>query len=68
MIIAVFYGFAVFRLGFYATSILFYFLVTVMTGYTNFKVTGAVALVLFPLLYLVFDIALDADLPEGILI
>ena len=68
MIVAVFFGFAVFRLGFYVTSILFYFLVIVMTGYTNLKVTGAVAIVLFPLLYLVFNIALDADLPEGILI
>ena len=68
MIVAVFYGFAVFRVGFYVTSILFYFLVTFMTGYRNLRVIGAVAIVLFPLLYLVFNIALDADLPEGILI
>ncbi len=68
MIVAVFYGYAVFRVGFYVTSIVFYFLVVAMTGYTNLKVTGATALVLFPLMYLVFNIGLDADLPEGILI
>ena len=68
MIVTIFYSYAVFRVGFYVTSIVFYFLVTAMTGYKNFKVTGAVAIVLFPLMYLVFDIALDADLPEGILI
>jgi hypothetical protein len=68
MIIAIFYGYAVFRVGFYVTSILFYSLVTAMTGYTNLKVTGAFAIGLFALMYLVFDIALDADLPEGFLI
>jgi hypothetical protein len=68
MIVAIFYGYTVFRVGFYVTSILFYFLITAMTGYRNLKVIGIAALVLFPLMYLVFDIALDADLPEGILI
>ena len=68
MIVTVFYGYAVFRVGFYVTSILFYFLVIAMTGYKNLKVTGAVAIVLFPVMYLVFDVALDADLPEGFLI
>lgn len=68
MIVTVFYGYAVFRLGFYVTSILFYFLVVAMTGYRNYWVTAAAAIVLFPLMYLVFDVALDADLPEGILI
>ena len=68
MIVAIFYGYAVFRVGFYVTSILFYFLVVAMTGYRNLRVIGIAALVLFPLLYLVFNIGLDADLPEGILI
>ena len=68
MIIAVIYAFAVFRVGFYVTSILFYFLVVAMTGYRNLKVIGIAAIVLFPLMYLVFNIGLDADLPEGILI
>ena len=68
MIVTVLYSYAVFRVGFYVASIVFYFLVTAMTGYTNLKITGAVAIVLFPIMYLVFDIALDADLPEGILI
>ena len=68
MIVSIFYGYAVFRLGFYTASILFYFLVTYMTGIRNYKVMGAVAVVLFPLMYLFFNLALGADLPEGILI
>ena len=68
MIVGIFYGYAIFRVGFYVTSIVFYFLVIAMTGYRNLKVTGAVAIVLFPVMYLVFDVALDADLPEGFLI
>jgi hypothetical protein len=68
MIVSIFYGYAVFRLGFYTASIVFYFLVTYMTGIRNYKVMGAVAVVLFPLMYLFFNIALGADLPEGILI
>jgi len=68
MVVSVFYGYAVFRLGFYASSIIFYFLVTYMTGIRNYKVMGAVALGLFPLMYVFFNIALGADLPEGILI
>lgn len=67
MIVAILYGFAIFRLGFYVSSIIFYFVVTVMTGIRNYKVMGSVALVLFPLMFLFFNIALDADLPQGIL-
>jgi hypothetical protein len=68
MIVSIFYAYAVFRVGFYVTSILFYFLVVAMTGYRNMKVIGATAVVLFPVMFLVFDVALDADLPEGFLI
>lgn len=68
MIVAIFYAYAVFRIGFYVASFVFYFLVTYMTGYKNLKVMGTVAVVLFPLMYVFFTIALDADLPKGILI
>jgi hypothetical protein len=68
MVMALFYAYAVFRVGFYAASILFFFLVTRMTGYRDWKVMGAVAIVLFATMYLFFDIALDADLPKGLLI
>ena len=47
---------------------MFYFLVTYMTGIRNFKVMGAVAVCLFPLMYVFFNIALGADLPKGLLI
>ena len=39
-----------------------------MTGLRNYKAIGTVALVLFPLMYIFFTIALGADLPEGFLI
>lgn len=68
MAVAIIYAFAVFRVGFYATSVIFYFLVTYMTGIRNLKIMIIVALVLFPLMYLFFTIALGADLPEGFLI
>jgi hypothetical protein len=68
MIMTIFYAYSVFRLGFYTTSIIFFFIATWMTGYRNLKVMGATALVLFPLMYLFFSIALDADLPKGVLI
>lgn len=68
MIMTIFYTYAVFRLGFYVASILFFFIVTWMTGYRNLKVMGAIAVVLFPVMYLFFNIALDADLPTGLLI
>ena len=49
------------------SSVLFFFLVTRMTGYANVKVTAIVAAVLFPLMYVFFTIGLGADLPSGIL-
>ena len=39
-----------------------------MTGIRNIKVMALTAVVLFPLMYFFFTIALEADLPEGILI
>ena len=68
MIVSIFYIYAVFQVGFYAASIVFYFLVTFMTGIRNYKVMGAVAVCLFPLMYVFFNIALGADLPKGFLI
>ncbi|MBO6784132.1 MAG: tripartite tricarboxylate transporter TctB family protein [Alphaproteobacteria bacterium] len=67
MAVAIAYGWAIFNVGFYVTSFVFYFLVTWMTGYRNMKVMAAVAVVLFPLMYVFFSIALDANLPTGIL-
>jgi hypothetical protein len=68
MIATIFYAYAVFRLGFYAASIVFFFVVTWMTGYRNWKVMAATAVVLFPLMYLFFNLALEADLPKGLFI
>lgn len=68
MVVAIFYGYATFWVGFYASSFVFYFLIIYMTGLRNYKAIGTVALVLFPLMYIFFNLALGADLPEGFLI
>jgi len=68
LIIAVLYALAVFRIGFYTSSIIFFFIVTFMTGIRNFKVMAATAVVLFPLMYVFFTWGLEADLPQGLLI
>lgn len=67
MIIGVAYSFAVFQIGFYVTSFVFYFIATYMTGLRDHKVIVLTAVILFPLLYLFFTVALGAFLPEGIL-
>ncbi len=66
--VGIIYAFAIFEVGFYVSSFIFYFLVTYMTGIRNFKVMASVAAVLFPIMYLFFTVALGADLPEGFLI
>jgi hypothetical protein len=68
MIVTTFYAYAVFQLGFYVASIIFFFLVTWMTGYRDWRVMGATAIVLFPLMYLFFNLALEAELPRGLFI
>mgnify|MGYP003626712807 CR=1 FL=1 len=67
MVVGVLYAVLIFQIGFYVSSVLFFFLVTRMTGYANVKVTAIVAAVLFPLMYVFFTIGLGADLPSGIL-
>jgi putative tricarboxylic transport membrane protein len=67
MVVGVVYTILIFQIGFYVTSVLFFFLVTWMTGYKNLKGTAIVAVVLFPLMYLFFTIGLGADLPRGVL-
>lgn len=68
MVVAALYAWAIFNIGFYVTSFVFYFLVTYMTGFRRLKVMSAIAVVLFPLMYIFFTIALDANLPQGILL
>ena len=67
MVLGVIYSFAVFEIGFYVTSFVFYFIATYMTGLRDHKIIVITALILFPLLYLFFTLALGAFLPEGIL-
>ena len=68
IICAVFYGFAIFEVGFYSSSFVFFFVVTYLTGLRSFRLTFLTALVLFPLMYIFFSVLLDANMPEGILV
>ena len=67
MVMTIFYVYAVFRFGFYAASVTFFFIGAWMTGYRNVRVMAMIAVVLFPVMYLFFNVALDADLPRGLL-
>ncbi len=67
MIVAVAYSFAVFKIGFYVSSIVFYFIATYMVGLRNYKLILIVAAILFPFTYLFFTVGLGANLPKGIL-
>lgn len=67
MILGVFYSYAVFEVGFYVTSFFFYFIAAYMTGLRNHKMIVVTGIILFPLLYAFFTLALGAFLPEGIL-
>lgn len=66
MVVTIAYVLAVFEIGFYVSSVVFFLLVTWMTGIRNWKVMGGTAIVLFPLMYVFFTIVLEANLPEGI--
>lgn len=65
--LGVIYAFAVFEIGFYVTSFFFYFIAAYMTGLRNHKMILITGVILFPLLYAFFTLALGAFLPEGIL-
>lgn len=67
MAVGVIYAIAVFEIGFYVTSFVFYFIAAYMTGLRNHKMIVITGLILFPLLYAFFTLALGAFLPEGIL-
>lgn len=64
---SIIYSYAIFKVGFYASSIVFFFIVTYMTGLRNFKLTALTAIILFPATYLFFNVALGARMPEGLL-
>jgi len=67
MLLGVIYSAAVFKVGFYATSFVFYFIAAYMTGLRDHKLILITAAILFPLLYAFFTLVLGAFLPEGIL-
>jgi putative tricarboxylic transport membrane protein len=66
--IAIAYVLLIFRLGYFAASVLFLFASTLMVGVRNIRMIALTALILFPLMYVFFEIFLEANLPRGFLI
>jgi hypothetical protein len=67
MVAGIAYSFAIFKLGFYVSSVIFFFAAAYMTGLRSHKYIFLTAAILFPLIYLFFTVVMDAFLPEGIL-
>jgi len=65
--VTIIYAYAMFKIGFYASSVVFFFIVTYMTGLRDLKLTLITAAVLFPAAYLFFNVALGARMPAGLL-
>ena len=61
------YVFGIFRLGYYASSILFLVLATWLVGIRNVKAIALTGVILFPLMYAFFELFLRADMPRGVL-
>lgn len=67
-VIVIAYVLLIFRLGYFTASVLFLFVSTLMIGIRNIKTILLTAVILFPLMYVFFEIFLQANLPQGILI
>lgn len=64
-LLAIVYVLAIFRLGYFTASILFLAISTIMVGIRNYKAIALTAVILFPLMYLFFQLLLKANLPQG---
>lgn len=67
-VLVVVYVLAIFRLGYFAASFLFLVISTLMIGIRNYKAIAVTAAILFPVMYVFFEIFLNANLPQGVLI
>lgn len=67
-ILAIVYVLAIFRLGYFTASLLFLAISTIMIGIRNYKAIALTAVILFPLMYLFFEVLLQANLPQGFLL
>ena len=67
-LIVVVYVLAIFRLGYFTASVLFLFASTLAVGIRNYRTIALTAAILFPLMYVFFEILLQANLPQGFLI
>ena len=66
ILVSVVYAYAMFKVGFYTASVVFFFIVAYLTGLRNFKLIALTAIILFPVTYLFFNVVLGARLPQGI--
>ena len=62
------YVIAIFELGYFVSSALFLVGTSVLVGIRNMRAIVLTGVVLFPLMYVFFELFLHANLPQGLLI
>ncbi len=62
------YVIAIFELGYFVSSALFLVGTSVLVGIRNMRAIVLTGVVLFPLMYVFFELLLHANLPQGLLI
>ena len=67
VVFSVIYVLAMFRLGYFTTSILFLSMAAWMVGIRSIRAIALTAAILFPLMYVFFVVFLHANMPKGIL-
>lgn len=67
-ILSIVYVLAIFELGYFTASVVFLLFSSVLIGLRDYKAIFLTAVILFPLMYIFFEMFLKANLPTGILI
>jgi hypothetical protein len=67
-ILSIVYVLAIFELGYFTASVLFLVLSSLLIGLRDYKAIFLTAVILFPLMFIFFELFLKASLPRGILI
>jgi putative tricarboxylic transport membrane protein len=66
--VTIIYVLAIFELGYFVSSAIFLVVSTMLVGIRNYVTILITAVILFPLMYAFFELFLQANLPQGLLI
>lgn len=64
----VLYVLSMYGIGFYTTSLAYFVIMSLSAGVRDYRKIARVAVIVFPLLYLLFEVLLHTGMPGGILI